>query len=117
MICSEPGMHRKPKPFHMQGTIADDRLFARVRTEYEKLIIDDMRNRGYVPVLGMGPYFATTFNDKKKNYDFVVTAYGVFVGERKAWRVEGIELDTGTLFPKSTHPSKSKQPSTPAESK
>lgn len=108
-------MHRKIRRFGMDGTLADDSMFTTSKTYYIKLILDSMREQGYVPVLDMGPYFATEFNEEKKNYNFVVTAYGVFVGERKAWRIEGIDVDSGTLFPRHTHPSKSKQPSTPAE--
>lgn len=99
----------------MEGTLADDSLFLTTKTYYFKLILDSMRERGYVPVLEMGPYFATEFNEDKKNYNFVVTAYGVFVGERKAWHIEGIDVETGTLYPKSTPQNKSKPPSTPAE--
>lgn len=108
-------MHRKIRRFGMDGIIADDSMFTTKKQQYIQLIIDDMRNRGYVPVLNMGPYFATSYNMEKNHYDFVVTAYGVFVGERKAWKIEGIDVDSGTLFPKSTRPSKSKPPSTPAE--
>jgi hypothetical protein len=107
-------MHRKIRRFGMDGIIGDDSLFTRVRTQYEKMIIDDMRDRGYVPVLGMGPYFSTRLNIKGY-YDFVVTAYGVFVGERKAWKIEGIDVDNGSLIPKSIHPNKSKPSSTPSE--
>jgi hypothetical protein len=110
-------MHRKVRRFGMDGKMGDDSMFTTTKEYYEKLIVDDMREQGFVPVLGMGPYFATSYNIEKDDYDFVVTAYGVFVGERKSWRIEGIELDTGTLFPKSTRPSKLKQPSTPSESK
>jgi hypothetical protein len=99
----------------MDGTIADDSMFTTTKTYYFKLLLDSMREQGYVPVLEMGPYFATEFNEEKKHYKFVVTAYGVFVGERKAWRIEGIDVESGTLYPKSTRPSKSKQPSTPVE--
>jgi hypothetical protein len=98
----------------MQGTIVDDKLFTRARTEYEKYIIDDMRNPGFVPVLGVGPYFSTELNEDG-HYDFIITAYGTFVGERKAWRIEGIEPETGTLYPRYIRPSKLKPPSTPAE--
>ena len=104
-------MHRKIKRFGMEGVIADDSLFTRVRTQYEQLLIDDLRDRGYVPVLVMGPYFATEFNRDKQHYDFVVSVYAVFVGERKAWKIEGIEPDSGMLLPRPTRPTKSKQSS------
>lgn len=108
-------MHRKIRRFGIEGIISDDSKFTTTRIQHEKLVIDDMRDRGYVPVLGMGPYFAPSYNENNNNYDFTVTAYGVFVGERKAWRIEGIDVETGTLFPRSTRPNKSKQSSTPAE--
>ena len=93
----------------MDGTLVDDSKFISARESHEKLIVDGMGEVGYIPVLGMGPFFSTSFNAERGDYDLVISAYGVFVGEGKAWRLEGMDLETGTIYPKSTRPSKSKQ--------
>ena len=93
----------------MEGVVADDKDFPKVRNDYEKLVIDNMRDGGFIPVLGMGPYFATDFDKDTGTYNFLITAYGVFVGERKSWKLEGIDLDSGVLYPKSTSRNKSKR--------
>jgi hypothetical protein len=95
-------MHKKVKRFGLEGTIADDSMFIKSREDYEKMLTDSMRDSGYVPVLGMGPYFSTTFDHDRKVYAFVVSAYGVFVGEKKGWKYEGLDLSDGRLYKKTT---------------
>lgn len=100
-------MHDNIRRFALDGEIGDDTDFARLRVEFSKTIVDNMRDVGYVPVLEMGPYFSTEFvpSEKKKNrgtYKFLVTAYGVSVGRKRSWGIQGIDMETGTLYPNST---------------
>jgi hypothetical protein len=93
----------------MDGSIADDSMFTRTRESGEKWLLDRMRETGYVPVLGMGPFFATEYVAEKKYYTFVLTMYGVFVGERKSWKIEGMDVESGQFHPRPSPRSKSKQ--------
>lgn len=82
--------HKTPKRFSMDGTIGDDADFARLRTQYENLLIQQMRADGYVPVLDLGPFFSTQLNDDQ-TYAFVLSVYGVFVGKKHVDEYEGFD--------------------------
>lgn len=81
-------MHSNVKRFQVDGIINDDADFPRLRAQFEDMLVKEMRGSGYVPVLDLGPYFSTEYNDSK--YNFVITAYGIYVGRRKAWGIHGI---------------------------
>ncbi|QNN99160.1 hypothetical protein SEA_FAUST_57 [Streptomyces phage Faust] len=106
-------MHKTIKRFGFQGEIGDDADFSRLRAQYENMILGEMRELGYVPVLDLGPYFSTIFDKPKNKYEFVLSVYGVYLGRRRSWEVEGISNGREVLRP--TPPTKSKQPSEPAE--
>jgi hypothetical protein len=56
---------------------------------YERLLTDEMRSKGYVPVLDLDIQFSLKYNFEKDEYGFNLELYGVFVGKRKAWEIEG----------------------------
>lgn len=87
----------------MEGEVGDDADFARLRLQYESLVMDEMRQHGYVPVIGLGPFWATVFNAEKETYTFVLSVHGVHVGRKQACAIEGITVEGLTL----TRPSKS----------
>ena len=82
-------LNRNIKSFYMNGTIKSDSDIVRLREMYEKLLLDEMRTSGYVPVLDIDPQFAIKYNHKKDSYSFHLEMHGVFVGKRKAWEIEG----------------------------
>jgi len=106
-------MHKTIKRFGMSGKIGDDADFARLRSYYEHMVLEEMRELGYVPVLDLGPYFSTAFDKPKAIYQFDLSVYGVYLGRRRSWEVEGISNGREIMRP--TPPTKSKQPSEPAE--
>lgn len=81
-------MHSNVKRFQVDGIINDDADFPRLRAQFEDMLVKEMRDSGYVPVLDLGPYFSTEYQQNK--YNFVITAYGIYVGRRKAWEIQGI---------------------------
>lgn len=93
-------MHRGLKRFGFNGIINDDADFPRMREEFESIIIDEMREAGYVPVLDLGPFFSTQLRDDQK-YDFVISLYGLFVGKRKSWDYVGVDAH-GKLYQTNT---------------
>ena len=88
----------------MDGLIADDSDFFRLREEFEAMILKDMRAEGYVPVLDLGPYWSTEYLSDKKQYQFMLSVYGVNVGRDRAWEIEGYSM--GKKIPRITIPTK-----------
>jgi hypothetical protein len=75
--------------FLIGGVIKDDASIKRIREMHERLLIQDMRSRGYVPVLDLEPQFSIKYNEKKDNYSFNLEIFGVYVGKKKALNIEG----------------------------
>jgi hypothetical protein len=96
----------------MSGEIGDDADFARLRSQYESMMLREMRDFGYVPVLDLGPYWSTEYDKPKNVYQFVMSIYGVYLGRRRSWEVEGIS--NGREVSRPTPPTKSRPPSEPA---
>lgn len=90
-------MHRPIRRFEIEGQIGDDKDFIRLRQEYERLLVQDMRSQGVVPHLDLQPVFTISYNGV---YDFKLSMYGQFVGKRKAQEVEGVSF--GRLIYRST---------------
>lgn len=100
-------MHRTVKRFGMKGEVGDDSDFARMRGLLENTIIQDMRDRGYVPLIGYGPFWSTEYNVNKDMYGFVVSVHGIYVGRKKSCEIQGITTEDRIItFP--ITPSKSK---------
>jgi hypothetical protein len=94
-------MHEHVKRFQTAGTIASDSDFIRMRETYESFLITEMREAGYVPVLDLGPHWSTKYISDDKGYEFVITLYGVRVGKRRSWDLEGMTAE-GTFYRKNT---------------
>jgi hypothetical protein len=73
----------------MNGTINSDSDMVRLKEMYLKLLTDEMRSHGYVPVLDLDPQWSVKYNHQKDNYSFQLEIYGVYLGKRKAQEVEG----------------------------
>jgi hypothetical protein len=82
-------MHSNVKRFQVEGVIKDDAHIPRLRAQFEDMLIKDMRDGGYIPVLDLGPYFSTEYCNND-SYNFLITAYGIYVGRRRAWQISGI---------------------------
>lgn len=80
---------RKIHNFTITGTIGDDAHFIRARENYERIIVQQMRDKGYVPVLDMNPQFVLNYIEQKNQYGFMLTMFGVFVGTKRAQKYEG----------------------------
>ncbi len=98
-------MHKTIKRFGIEGTIGDKDII-RMREQFESLTLREMREEGYVPVLGMGPFWSTVYQKDTDDYLFILSMHGYYVGRRKACMIEGISVD-GRTIPLSV-PSKSK---------
>ena len=90
--------HKQIKRFQIRVNFSDDSDMIRVRAQYESLLTQDMRTKGYVRVLDINPSFSVEFDGQ--TWMFLMTIYGVYVGKKKAWQLEGITQ--GKLIPRST---------------
>jgi hypothetical protein len=82
-------LKRNIKSFLISGVIKDDSKIRDSRENYERLLVQDMRDRGYVPVLDLEPQFSIKYNENKDNYSFFLEMFGVYIGKKKAQDVEG----------------------------
>lgn len=80
---------RKIHNFTQSGEIGDDSKIIRTRENLERLMVQQMRDKGYVPVLDMAPQFNLTYIEAKNTYGFLLTMFGVYVGKSKAHKLEG----------------------------
>lgn len=84
--------HHKPiKKFNINGVIHDDKLVPRLKNEYVRLILTQMKLRGYVQRFDIDIDFTLDYNEKKQYFEFELTIYGIYVGKRKAEWIQGID--------------------------
>jgi len=93
-------MHKDIKRFHIESEIGDDSQFIRQRDQQEHMLLQMMRDAGYIPVLDLGPFWSTKLNDKER-YDSVLSIYGIYVGKRKSCMYVGVD-GAGKYYPTST---------------
>ncbi len=75
-------MHKPIKMFSQEGLIKDDKDFIRLRNEFEKMIIDQMRDQGCLPIHELGTHWSTKWLEDK--YSFKLTIYGWYAGRKKS---------------------------------
>jgi hypothetical protein len=91
-------VHHKPlKRFGLEGTIYDDSAIWRLKIEYMRLVISEMRLSGYVPRIDIAPDFTIGYNDKSESFNFELSLYGIYVGKRKSEWIFGV--DEVTVIP------------------
>lgn len=77
-------MHKPIKKYTHEGFIRDDSDFIRLRDELERLLEQQMREEGYLPIYDLGTFWSTRYDIKNKRYEFKLTAYASFAGRVKA---------------------------------
>ena len=90
--------HRKIKRFQINVEFQDNSQLISLRPQYENLLIQDMRGKGYVRVLDIDPAFSVEFTGE--TWKFLMSIHGIYVGKKKAWQLEGITQ--GKSIPRST---------------
>jgi hypothetical protein len=82
--------HKAIKRFQIDGQIRDDSDIARLREQYVKLLVNQMRDEGYVQVLDLTPAFSIEYDKTKSTYKFLLTMHGVFYGKVRARELYGV---------------------------
>jgi hypothetical protein len=95
-------IHHKPiKRFGFGGTIHDDSGLWRLRLEYTRLILTQMKLAGYVPRLDIPVDFTIEYNQDSNYFYFEISLYGVYVGKRKSNWILGVRGTTVLYAPQS----------------
>lgn len=72
----------------MPGEVAGDKI-VQARDTHRLAMLDLMRSDGFVPLLDLDPVWEQRWI-KDDVFGFIYTMQGVYVGEEKAWQVEGV---------------------------
>jgi hypothetical protein len=100
--------HRSIKKFNLNGKIHDEAATPRLKEEYIRLIVSNMKVQGYVPRFDIEPDFTIDYNYNKQYFEFELSIYGIYVGKKKSECIQGIDGNKVIYTP----PNKSKESST-----
>jgi hypothetical protein len=82
-------LRRNIRSFLISGVIKDDAGIGKSREMYERTLLEDMRFKGYVPILDLESQFSIKYNETKDSYSFFLEMFGVYVGKKKSREIEG----------------------------
>lgn len=82
--------HKPIKKFGLSGNIYDDADMVRLRMEYVKLVLMQMRLAGYVPKFDIDTDYTIQYNYDKQYFEFELSIYGIYVGKKKSHWILGI---------------------------
>jgi hypothetical protein len=84
--------HHKPiRKFDLDGQIFDEASTPRLKVEYIRLIVSQMKFLGYCPRLDIEPDFTIYYNEEKEIFSFKLSVYGTYVGKRKSEWIIGLD--------------------------
>jgi len=93
--------------FSVEGQMASDSSIPSVKNNFYRLMLQDMRDKGYIPVLDINPGWYVHYDEPKDDWHFSLVLHGIYIGKKKSWQYEGIQ--DGKLLPRSTTRSKSQR--------
>jgi hypothetical protein len=97
-----PSYHHKPiKRFSLNGVIHDESAIGRLKAEYIRLVVTEMRISGYVPRFDIEPDFTVDYIEEKKYFKFDLSVHGVYTGKKQSEWIAGIDVNKPILIPKS----------------
>lgn len=83
--------HKSIKKFSIEGEILDDSLIARLKDEYSRLLISQMKIANHVPRIDIEPDITIKYNNKRKVFTFKITIYGVNVGRENIKCIQAVD--------------------------
>jgi hypothetical protein len=93
--------HKTIKKFYLDGVIYDDSVIGRLKEEYIRLLISEMKLSGYVPRIDLDPDFTIRYNDIKNFFEFELSIQAVYAGKRKSEWIAGIDGTNPIFIPRS----------------
>jgi hypothetical protein len=91
--------HKSIKRFCLDGIIHDDSMIGRLKEEYVRLLISEMKLSGYVPRIDLDPDFTIRYNEIKNFFEFELSIHAVYTGKRKSEWIAGIDGTNPILIP------------------
>lgn len=85
------------RDFSIEGEAKDGETIIRIRKEVEDNVLEDMRSKGYVPIIDLLPQLFWEYNKDTSNFTYEITIYGTFVGKVKSRQILGV-LDSRFLL-------------------
>lgn len=77
-------MHKPIKMYTNDGFLRDDSDIPRLRLELERLMVQQMRDEGYVPIYEITSFWSTAYEPENKRYNFKLTMYAAYAGRVRA---------------------------------
>jgi hypothetical protein len=93
--------HKTIKRFSLDGVIQDESALGRLKNEYARLLVSEMRICGYVPRIDIDPDFTVDYNEDKQYFEFEISIHGVYAGKRKSKWILGIDVNKPIYIQKS----------------
>jgi hypothetical protein len=100
-ISGESYHHKPIKRFYLDGIIHDDSMIGRLKEEYVRLLISQMKLSGYVPRIDLDPDFTIGYNELKNFFEFKLSVQAVYAGKRKSEWIAGIDGTNPIFIPQS----------------
>jgi len=100
-ISSESYHHKPIRRFYLDGIIHDDSMIGRLKEEYVRLLISQMKLSGYVPRIDLDPDFTIGYNELKNFFEFKLSVQAVYAGKRKSEWIAGIDGTNPIFIPQS----------------
>jgi hypothetical protein len=100
--------HKAIKRFSLDGTIHDESIIGRLKIEYTRLLVLEMRLLGYVPRIDIDPDFTISYNEDKEYFEFKLSIHGTYIGKRKNQCILGID-GTKVIYTQQNKSSESSQ--------
>ncbi len=83
--------HKQIKRFTLDGVIHDESVIGRLKNEYIRLLVSEMRLTGYVPRFDIEPDFTIEYNEEKSNFNFELSIYGIYAGRKQSEWIAGAD--------------------------
>lgn len=81
---------RNIKGFTVDGEALDGETIIRIRKQIEDEVVDQMRFKGYVPVIDIMPSLYWSYDAEKNRFYYTLTVYGIYVGKRRSQEILGM---------------------------
>ncbi len=83
-------MQRKIREFIIDGVAIDGETIIRLRPLVEEAAIQELRQRGYVPVIDKETELTWEYDKENNRFNYWVKLYMVYIGKKKAYEILGM---------------------------
>ena len=83
--------HKNIKKFDLEGQIHDEAAIPRLKLEYIRLVLSQMKVQGFVPRFDIEPDFTIQYIETKTYFEFKLSIYGIYIGRKQSECIQGID--------------------------